>query len=475
MQTTVENTEKHTVKLTVEIPPDEYSKELDATYKSIANQVKIPGFRKGKVPKQIIDAQIGREVVRDEFLEHAVPQYYRQAVSEQDLAPIADPEIDLEGFADDAPLVFTAVVEVRPRLELSESDYSGLKVTKPSAQVAESDVDEWIDRLRERFAELEPADRPVIDGDFVTIDVKALAGDEEIDGLTRTDYLYFVGSGEFGPALDEQLAGTKPGDILKVTEEMGPGAGEALAGATADLTVLVKDVKARKLPEADDDFAKTASEFDTIDQLRDDLRTRLGEMKERENAATVRDRVLDAMIDSIEVDIPDTLIDDETEHRVASAGERAQRAGVTLDDLLEAQGWDEARLREDSRDHAIRAIKADLALEGVARAETIEVNADELGTEITSLAEAYGRDPKELAKQLERTGQIVTLAGDIIRGKALDLLVERADIEAEEPVEGPAEGPEGIDGTAEAEPTEGGPETETEPETETSDDAEETT
>ena len=198
-------------------------------------------------------------------------------------------------------------------------------------------------------------------------------------------------------------------------------------------------------------------------------------MKERENAATVRDRVLDAMIDSIEVDIPDTLIDDETEHRVASAGERAQRAGVTLDDLLEAQGWDEARLREDSRDHAIRAIKADLALEGVARAETIEVNADELGTEITSLAEAYGRDPKELAKQLERTGQIVTLAGDIIRGKALDLLVERADIEAEEPVEGPAEGPEGIDGTAEAEPTEGGPETETEPETETSDDAEETT
>ena len=175
MQTTVETTEKHTVKLTVEIPPDEYSKELDATYRSIANQVKIPGFRKGKVPKQIIDAQIGREVVRDEFLEHAVPQYYRQAVSEQDLAPIADPEIDLEGFADDAPLVFTATVEVRPRLELTESDYTGLKVTKPRVEVTEADVDEWIDRLRERFAELEPADRPVIDGDFVTIDVKAMA------------------------------------------------------------------------------------------------------------------------------------------------------------------------------------------------------------------------------------------------------------------------------------------------------------
>jgi trigger factor len=418
---------------------------MDATYRSIANQVKIPGFRKGKVPKQIIDAQIGREVVRDEFLEHAVPQYYRQAVSEQDLAPIADPEIDLEGFTDDAPLVFTATVEVRPRLELAEADYTGLKVTKPAATVTEADVDEWIDRLRERFAELEPADRPVIEGDFVTIDVKAMSGGEEIDGLTRTDYLYFVGSGEFGADLDAQLAGTKPGDILKASEEMGPGAGEGLAGNTADLTVLVKDVKARRLPEADDDFAKTASEFDTLEQLREDLRARLGETKEREATAALRDRVLDAMVDSIEVDIPDTLIDDETEHRVTHAAERAERAGLTLDDLLEAQGWDEARLREDSRDHAVRAIKADLALEGVARAEKIEVTADELGAEITSLAAAYGRDSKELAKQLERTGQIVTLAGDIIRGKALDLLVERAEIDEGAPTDD-------AEATAEAEP-----------------------
>ena len=298
MQTTVETTEKHTVKLTVEIAPDEYAKELDATYRSIANQVKIPGFRKGKVPKQIIDAQIGRDVVRDEFLEHAVPQYYRQAVSEQDLAPIADPEIDLEGFTDDSPLVFTATVEVRPRLELAEADYTGLKVTRPAATVTEADVDEWIDRLRERFAELEPADRPVIEGDFVTIDVKAMAGGDEIDGLTRTDYLYFVGSGEFGAVARRAARSARsPATSSRSSEEMGPGAGEELAGKTADLTVLVKDVKARRLPEADDDFAKTASEFDTLEQLRDDLRTRLGEMKEREATAALRDRVLDAMVD----------------------------------------------------------------------------------------------------------------------------------------------------------------------------------
>jgi trigger factor len=458
MQTTVENTEKHTIKLTVEIPPDEYSKELEATYRSIADQVRIPGFRKGKVPKRIIDAQIGRDVVRDEFLEVAVPQYYRRAVSEEDLAPIADPQIDLEGFTDDGPLVFTATVEVRPRLELTEADYTRLKVAKPSVEVTDADVDEWIDRLRERFAELEPAERPVIEGDFVTIDVKAVSGDQEIDGLTRTDYLYAVGSGEFGQTLDQQLPGTKPGDIVKVSEVMGPGAGEGLEGETADLTVLVKDVKARRLPEPDDEFAKTASEFDTIDQLRDDLRTRLREIKEREVTAVVRDRVLDAMIDSIDVDIPQTLIDDETEHRVAHAKERAERAGLSLEEVLEAQGWDEDRLREDSREHAIRAIKADLALEGVARAEKVEVDADDLGAEISSLAEAYGRDPKELAKQLERSGQIVTLAGDIIRGKALDLLVERAEIE---PEQGDAAG--------------GGDEPAAEPQNDTSDEVEETT
>ncbi len=432
MQTTVETTEKHTVKLTIEVPADEYAKDLDAAYRSIANQVKIPGFRKGKIPKQIIDAQIGADVVRDEFIQAAVPSYYRQAISDEDLAPISDPEIDLdEGFDVDKPLVFTAVVEVRPRLEFTPDDYRGLKVSRPPIEVSDQEIDDWVNRLRERFAELEPAARPVQDGDFATIDVLATAEGEEIDGLSRTDYLYFVGSGEFGPNLDTEIVGTKPGGILKVSEEITATAGEDLAGKTADMTVLVKDVKARILPEPDDDFAKTASEFDTIAQLRDDLRTRLGELKEREAEGVVRDRALQAMIDKVVVELPESLVEDETDHRVAHAKERAERAGLTVDQLLEAQGWDEARLREDSRDHAIRAITSDLVLEGIARAEDLEVTADEIGAEIAQLAQAYDRDPKDLAKQLDRSGQIVTLAGDIIRGKALDLLVEHADIETE--------------------------------------------
>ena len=438
MQTTVENTDKHTVKLTIEVPVEEFEKDLDRAYKSIANQVKIPGFRKGKVPRRIIDTQVGREVVHEEFLNDAVPGYYRRAVSDEELAPITDPQIDLEDFDVEKPLVFTAVVEVRPRLEFTPQDYQGVKVTRPLAEVSDREIDEWIDRLRERFAELEPVERPVMEGDFVTLDLHADVGGVNAEDLERVDYLYYVGSAEFGPALDQQLPGKKVGEILSVGDDVPVRFGEELGGKPVTYGVLIKDVKARKLPDVDDGFAKTASEFDTLDQLKDDLRTRLKELKEREAEGAVRDRVLQAMIDDLEVELPDSLVEDETEHRITSATQRAERSGLTMEQVLESQGWDEARLREDSRDHAIRGLKADLILEGVARAADIQVTADEIGAEIGVLAQAYDRDPKELAKQLDRTGQIVGLAGDIIRGKALDLLVEHADIATETQSEGDA-------------------------------------
>jgi trigger factor len=238
MQTTVENTDKHTVKLTIEVPVDEFTKDLDRAYRSISNQVKIPGFRKGKVPKQIIDAQIGRDVVREEFLSSSVPSYFRDAVREEDLAPISDPEIQLEQVEDDKPLIFTATVEVRPRLELAPDDYRGVKVEKPATDVTDADIDEWVDRLRERFAELEPAERPVRAEDFVTADVRSTVNGEDVPEASRTDYLYFVGSGEFGSKLDDELIGKKPGDILKVTDVLPERFGE-LGGTEVSIQVLL--------------------------------------------------------------------------------------------------------------------------------------------------------------------------------------------------------------------------------------------
>jgi trigger factor len=453
MQTTVESTEPHTVKLTIEVPEEELDKDLDRTYRAIANQIKIPGFRKGKVPKQIIDTQIGRDAILEEFVSSSVPAYFRQAVNEEDLAPITDPEIDVQQLEPGKPFIFSATVEVRPRLAFEESDYTGIGVTKPPVEVTEAEIDDWIERLRERFSELEPVGRPVQQGDFVTVDLTVSKGSEKVEQASREDYLYFVGSGEVGEKLDVELVGAKPGAILKVSDALPERFGEELGGSAVEIAVLVKDVKARRLPEVDDELAKTASEFDTIEQLRDDLRERLTEVKEREATAALRDLVLQAMIDKVDVDLPENLVGEETDHRIHHARERAERMGLKLEDMLDAQGWDEARLREDSREHAIRGIKGDLVLEGIARSASLEVTAEEIGAEIAVLAQAYGREPKAVAKDLERGGQVVTLAGDIIRSKALDLLVERADIETvttNDPEDTPENAPENA--TEEANP-----------------------
>jgi trigger factor len=454
METTVEPTDKHTVKLTIEVPPEEFAKDLDKTYRAIAREVKIPGFRPGKAPKTIIDAQVGQDVVLDEFVHASVPSYFRTAVTDEDLAPIGDPEVDVEQLELGKPFIFTATVEVRPRLELTEDDYKGVTVEKPATAATDEEVDQYVERLRRQFAELEPVGRPVKEGDFVTANVTVTRNGQQLDQLTREDYLYSVGSAEFGPVMDAKLAGTKPGDIVRFEDTLEPERfGEELAGS-AEFLVMVKEVKELELPDEDDAFAKTASEFDSLEELRDDLRAKIAEAKERESVGVIRDRALQAVIDRIDVELPDSLIEDETSHRMRHAEDQASRYGLTLDQMLEIQGWDRERLAEDNRQHALRAIKADLVLESVARAEELDVTAEEIGTQIGTLAQAYDRDPKELAKQLDRSGQIVTLAGDIIRSKALDIIVDHADITEETPSPDEGDGITGPDeGTDEGEDT----------------------
>jgi trigger factor len=431
MQTTVEETEKHKVKLTIEVPPDEFGKDLDRAYRKVAQQVKIPGFRKGKVPRQVIDAQIGRDAVLGEFLEESVPTYYREALRENDLAPIAQPDIDVQQLEEGKALVFTITVEVRPRLRFEESDYKGIDVERTPADATDEDVKAMVDSLRDRFAELEPIGRPARRGDYVVADLRATVHGQEVPEATRADYLYEVGSGEFGDKLDAELEGKRAGEILKLNDVLPERFGEH-AGREVSFQVLVKEVKAKKLPDADDEFAKTASEFDTLKELEANLREQIAQTKERAADGLVRDAALETLIERTKVDLPDSLVDEETDHRVLHARERAERAGMTLEQLLASQGFDELRFRADARQHAERAIKADLVLEAVARAEGLEVTAEELGREIAGLAAALGREPKEVAKTLDRTGQIASLAGDIIRSKALDILVEHANVRLKE-------------------------------------------
>jgi trigger factor len=428
MQTTVEETAKHTVRVQVEVAPDEFASDLDLAYRKLASEVKVPGFRKGHVPKQIIDARVGREAVLDEFVHDALPRYYAQALRDNELAPIGDPEIDLDELEEGKALRFTVTVEVRPRLTLSPDQYKGLRVDAPDIEPSEAEIDEYVDRLRERFAELDVVSRPARPGDYVLADVRATVHGEEVPEATRVGYLGEVGSEELVPELDKELEGKRKGDILKFNATLPEKFGPELAGQEVTFTTLVKEVKAKKLPAADDEFATTVSEFDSIQQLRDDIRTKVGELKEAESRAVVRDLLLRKVVDSIDVELPEKLVDEETEHRVESARARVERQGGTLAEALAQQGWDELRFRSDARGHATRALKAELVLEAVARAEDLQVTKEDLDKEIRALAQASGREPKEIRRIVDRSGQVTSLAGDIIRSKALDFLVEAADV-----------------------------------------------
>ena len=432
MQTTLENVDKHRVKLTVEVAPEETSPVLDLAYRHLAEQVSVPGFRKGKVPRKIIDAQAGRGAVLREFLDHALPTFYVRAVREHSLAPIADPEFDDVDVSDieGGGLRFAATVEVRPRVELSEEDYKGIRIDRPPAEVAEAEVDEQLDRLRERFAELESVGRPAARGDYVVADIRAtMGGDEEVPELSGQGILYEVGSGALGvPELDRELEGTRPGGIHKVGATLPEAFGER-AGRDVAFSVLVKEVKAKKLPGLDDEFVRTASEFDSLDELRADIRAKVRDLKAAQADARLRDEALRVLSSRVEdVDLPGRLVDGETEARVESARRRAERQGVTLEEFLRAADVEELQFRSDARAHAIRAIRADLALEAVARAEGITVSEEDLDGVVKAIAEDVGKSPKEVRRQLEAGGQITSLAGDIIRDRALTLVVENAEV-----------------------------------------------
>ncbi len=429
MEATLEELERHRVKLTVRVSPEEAKPTLELAFRHLAGSVNVPGFRKGKAPRKVIESQLGRGAVMQEFLEHALSDFYLQALREHDLAPIADPEFedvdvsDVEGKG----FSFTATVDVRPRLSFGREDYEGLEVERPETRVSDSEVDDQLDRLRERFAELEDVGHPARRGDYVTIDVRATLHGDEIPEGTAKDLLYEVGSGIVVPQLDEELDGKRKGDIIKFNATLPEQAGER-AGEEVSYTVLVKEVKGKRLPELDDGFAKTASEFDTLDELREDIRVQLGGLKEASADAGIRDRVLDSLIELVDVDFPDKLVDQETESRVQATRSRAERQGLTLDDVLKASGVDELEFRSDARAHAIRAIKADLALEAVARAEDLQVTDEDLDEAVGQVAADIDRDPKETRKLLEQGGAITSLAGDIIRKKALDRVVERAEV-----------------------------------------------
>ena len=424
MRSSVEPLEGNKVKVSVEVEEGEFDKAIDAAFRKIARQTRIPGFRPGKAPRRILEARLGTDVAREEALRDSLPEFYVKALEEQDVDAIAPPKIEITSGQESGPVQFEAVVEVRP--QVSVAGYQGLRVTVPSPDVTDEEVDRQLDRLREQFGELQTVSRPGRDGDHVLIDLKGYRHSEQIEGLTADDFLYELGSGSVVPELDDELRDAKPGDILKFTASV-PGQDEEVG-----FQVLVKEVKEKVLPEVTDEWASDASEFDTVDALRDDIRTRLGAVKKMQAQLSVRGQSIDALVELITEDMPEPLINEEMQRRLHELSHRLSAQGADLAQYLQATGQSAEEFQNDLREAAVSAVKADLALRAVADAEELEATDEEVDSEIERIAQATGQKPAAVRKQLDRNDQLPAVRSDIRKGKALTWLTEHVEIADEE-------------------------------------------
>jgi trigger factor len=417
------------VRLHITVSEGEFDKAIDAAFRKLAREVRIPGFRPGKAPRRLLEARLGTELAREQALQDALPQYYVDAVTEHDVDVIAPPEIEITAGQESGDIEFDAVVEVRPQVRLL--GYDEVQIELPFHPVTDDDVDKQVDALRDRFADLTDSDDPLIDDAYATIDITGEVGGEPVEGLTARDFLYRVGSGIVVPELDEQLRGTRPGAILAFDTELPERFGD-LSGQEATFRVVVKEAKRKVLPEVTDEWVSDASEFSTVDELRADLHTRLDTVQRLQAQLAARDKVLEAVADLVPVEAPPTLVDSETRRRVEDMQHRLSHQNASLEQYLAATGQEPQAFIDEVRVGAARAVLADLALRAVVTQEAITASDEELDTEIARIAERAGQKPERVRRELERGGALEAVRSDITRGKALDFLVEHATVVDEE-------------------------------------------
>ena len=422
MQSAVETLTPTRVRLTVEVPFVEFETELKEAYKTIGGQVRVQGFRPGKVPPAILDQRVGRGVVLEEAVQKALPRLYSEAVQEVGVAPVSRPEVEVTELADRDKLTFTAEVDVRPEIDLPA--YDGLSVSVDDAVVTDADVDEQLGGLRERFASLTPVERAAQTGDYLTLDLLAKVDGEEVPGGSATDLSYELGKDDLLDGLDAAVAGASAGETRTFTTTLLAGEFE---GREADVEVTVKAVNERSLPEVDDAFAEGVG-FDSAEALREDVRTRLDRMKRLQQGVDARDKVLEALLAGIEVPLPPSVVESEQEWRTQQAQQQLASSGLTLDLYLEQEGKNEEEFAEEVREGAEQAVKAQLVLDAVADKEQLDVNDAELTEQVVRRAQQAGVSPDEYAQQVVQSGQLAGLVSEVRRGKALATVMEAATI-----------------------------------------------
>ena len=409
MKTAVEKLNPTLAKIEVEVPFAEFKPYLDRTYKNLSGQISVPGFRKGKLPKQLIEQRAGFDYIVEASLNDALNDYYAQALGENELSPLAQPELDVQSQPStenrEADVKLTITVTVRPEIELP--NYEGLEVEVDEVEVTAEDEVQALDALRERFGTLKTVERPAADKDFVTIDIAAEIDGEQVDAAN--DLSYQIGSGTMLDGIDEALTGLSAGEDATFETKLSGG---EHAGEQATIKVKLSAVKERELPEADDEFAQLASEFDTIDELKEDIKKQVAEAKVAEQGTQARDKVLAKLVELVEVPVPEKVIEDQLEQHFNNPNAEA--------------GHDTEEHRAEVRENTETAFKNEMVLDAVADKEEVTVDQAEMINYIITMSSQYGMDPNQFAQMLDGSGQAGALVGEVRRSKALAAVLKTA-------------------------------------------------
>ena len=417
----VDQLEDNKVKITVEVDESDVDEAIDAAFKKISKDVSLPGFRPGRVPRKVLEAKFGQEYARSEALNELIGQNYRNAVIAHEVDAIAQPEVNITEGEESGPLCFEAVVATRPSVSLE--GYNELTITLPPLEATKEEIDSQIDNLREQAAEREEVNRPAIMADFVTMDLSGSQDGEPEESLTADDFTYEIGSGFIVDSINENLLGTKVGEIVEFEGDHPNEEGSVLS-----FRALIKKIEEKKLPELTDEFVAEMTEFETVDLLTEDTENRITESKRIQASNLLIEQIGSELAELVSEDPPETLINDQVQQQLQEMAMRMAQQGMQFEQFLEATGQDIEALAENMKEPAARVVKIDLALRAVATAQNILVEQSDIDKEISQMAEYYNQEETQLVEIFQENGQMLTLKADLMKQKAMKYLEENVEI-----------------------------------------------
>ncbi|MBP2663656.1 MAG: tig 1 [Firmicutes bacterium] len=424
MKVTAERIDNHKMVLNLEVPQTEVAKALEKAYRKLANQVNIPGFRKGKAPRKVIEARIGKEALLDEAFEILAPEAFGKALKEEGIDPVGRPEIEVVTLAEDQPLVFKATVTKMPEVTLGQ--YKDLAIENTTAEITDADVDSELEKNRSRNSKMIVVeDAELTKGDLAIIDFKGFVDGVAFEGGEGKSYPLEIGSGSFIPGFEDQLIGAKSGEEKEVTVSFPEDYFVAeLAGKAAIFNVKINDVKRKEVPELDDDFAKETSDFDTLAELKNDIKNKLEQAAIAKAEREFRTAAIKTAVDNAQVDVPDLMIENQIDNMIQDFDINLQQRGMKLDKYLEYTKMDMAALRANYHDSALYNVKTDLVLEAIVKAENFTATPEEMQQEIESMAENYQTTAEEITKVIRETNRFQALQDSVLRKKAVELIID---------------------------------------------------